>query len=164
MYIRLVEYLLIFGYIKQDAFTYEAIVKNLNKKEHSSYLTVMEMLTALIIFEVKFKKDTTKANSLLEKTIKENFTNGINNQEDGLVYSMLFMLVSAMTLKDVENVLIKNNILDINENLTLRILLDISNKFKENILILTERNKEIVERTNKIVNNVLTSTDKFISN
>ena len=47
---------------------------------------------------------------------KENFTNGINNQEDGLVYSMLFMLVSAMTLKDVENVLIKNNILDINEN------------------------------------------------
>ena len=74
------------------------------------------------------------------------------------------MLVSAMTLKDVENVLIKNNILDINENLTLRILLDISNKFKENILILTERNKEIVERTNKIVNNVLTSTDKFISN
>ena len=164
MYIRLIEYLLLFGYIKHEEFTYEAIFKNLKKKEHSSYLTVMEMLTALIIFEFKFKKDYTKANLLIEKVIKENYSNGINNQEDGIVYSMLYMAVSAMTLKDAENVLIKKNILDINENLTLRILLNISNKFKENILLLTERNCEIVERTNKILKNVLTSTDKFISN
>lgn len=161
MYIKLVVYMLLFGYIKYESFTYEEIIKYLNIKEHTSCLTVVELITGLVVYEIKYNNDFTKAKEIVLNVTKSLYSNGINNLNDGLVYSFYNVLTSTMTIDEINKV-ITPHLFELNVNLTIRIIAQLVEKFKYNSVYFDMNG--IVDKTHKLIEEIMTTEDKFVSN
>lgn len=161
MYIKLVVYMLLFGYINYESFTYEEIMKCLNLKEHTSCLTVVELISGLVVYEIKYNNNYTKAKEIALNVTKSLYSNGINNLNDGLVYSFYNVLTSTMTIDEINKV-ITPHLFEFNVSLTLRIIAQLDEKFKYNSIYFDLNG--VIDKTQNLIHEIMATEDKFVSN